>query len=134
MTDTLSERPWFSPVLNKIADVAGDRAALLLGREKACQIIYIPKSYNPDHWLTKLIGEEPARKLVHRYGGNEIEIPPALAGQMRRRRLAIAELTEKGYSINKTTRMLGVARSTVKNHRRRMRIEDDCDDEQGSLF
>lgn len=133
MTDTFSERPWFSPSLNKIADVAGDRAALLLGREKACQSIYIPKLYNGDHWLPKLIGEDAARLLVRHYGGTQVEIPPALSGQMRRRRLAIAELTEKGYSINKTTRMLGVARSTVKNHRRRMRV-DDGEDDQGSLF
>lgn len=134
MTDELSDRPWLSPLLNRIAEVAGQRAALILGRERACQSIFIPKYYRDGHWLPALIGEEAARALIHRFGGTELEIPPALAGQMRRRRHAIAELTQKGYSINRTTRLLGVSRSTVKNHRRRLREDDDDTDDQGSLF
>ena len=37
------DRAFFSPLLNRIADVAGERAALILGREKACQTVYFPK-------------------------------------------------------------------------------------------
>lgn len=135
MTDLSSDRPWFSPLLNKIAEVAGERAALILGRERACQSVFIPKFYRDGHWLPELVGEPAAKALILAFGGTELEIPPALSGQMRRRRHAIAELTEKGYSINHTTRLLGVSRTTVKNHRRRLR-DDDSDDEggQGSLF
>lgn len=125
------DRAWFSPLLNRIAAVAGDRAALILGREKACQTIYIPSRVGPHHWLVKLIGTEPARLLAKEFGSSKIDIPPALTGQKRQRRAAIAQMTDKGYSINKITHALGVARSTVKDHRRRMRGDDE---EQGSLF
>lgn len=140
MTD--ADRPWLSPMLNRIADVAGERAALILGRDRACQTVFIPKRFRADHWLPGLIGDEAARKMIARFGGNEIDIPPALAGQMRRRRIAIAEMTRNGYSINRTTRMLGVSRSTVKNHRRRLKdgepdeygLGEPDDDGQGTLL
>jgi len=129
-----ADRPWLSPMLNRIAEVAGERAALILGRERACQSIFIPKNFRPDHWLPELIGETAALAMIRAFGGTEIEIPPALAGQMRRRALAIAEMTRNGYSINHTTRLLGVSRSTVKNHRRRLKEGEPDDDGQGSLF
>ncbi|KQZ87215.1 hypothetical protein ASD64_07185 [Mesorhizobium sp. Root157] len=132
MTD--DDRPWLSPMLNRIAEVAGERAALILGRERACLTVFIPKHFRPGHWLPELIGEEAARNMIAAFGGTEIEIPPALAGQMRRRRVAIAEMTRNGYSINHTTRLLGVSRSTVKSHRRRLKDGEPDDDGQGSLF
>lgn len=131
MTEQDPDRAWFSPLLNKIAEVAGDRAALILGREKACETIYIPRRVDPTHWLSKLLGEEAATALAKEFGPTRLEIPPALNGQKRKRRAAIAQMTDKGYSINKITRTLGVARSTVIDHRRRMRSDDD---DQGSLF
>lgn len=134
MTEDHADRPWLSPLLNRIADVAGERAALILGRERACQQIFVPKHFKTDHWLPDLIGEEPARRLIAAFGGEAIVIPPALAGQMRRRRMAIAEMTRKGYSINHTTRALGISRSTVKNHRRRIKVISDDDSDQGELF
>ncbi|WP_292178262.1 helix-turn-helix domain-containing protein [Mesorhizobium sp.] len=131
MSDHDPDRAWFSPLLNKIAEVAGDRAALILGRDKACETIYIPRRVGPTHWLSKLIGEEAASAVASEFGPSKLEIPPALNGQKRKRRAAIAQMTDKGYSINRITRTLGVARSTVKDHRRRMRRDDD---DQGSLF
>ncbi|MBP0439455.1 hypothetical protein [Tianweitania sediminis] len=130
------DRAWLSPLLNRIADVAGVRAALLLGNEKACQTIYIPQRVNNEHWLPKLIGMEAARKLAADFGGMKIVIPPALVGEKRRRQRAIAEMTRKGYSISSTASSLGVARSTVNEHRRRLKEPDGDrdDDEQGTLF
>lgn len=120
-----SDRAWFSPLLNRIADVAGDRAALLLGREKACQLIYIPQRPAANHWLTKLVGREAALALGREFAGQKLLIPPALAGQKRRRAHAIAEMTDKGYSINSIAASLGVARSTVIDRRRYARREDE---------
>lgn len=124
------DRAWLSPLLNRIAAVAGERAALILGRDKACETIYVPARISAGHWLARSIGIDAARALAKEYGGSKLEIPPALAGQKRQRRAAIAQMQDKGYSINKTARALGVARSTVKNNRRRVRRDDD----QGSLF
>jgi hypothetical protein len=39
------DRAWFSPLLNRIAEIAGARAALLLGRDRGCQTIYISLSF-----------------------------------------------------------------------------------------
>ncbi|MCW5708690.1 hypothetical protein [Shinella sp.] len=120
MSEQLPERAWFSPLLNEIADVAGERAALLLGREKACQRIFVPKNLKPGHWLCELVGEDAALKLVKRYADSYLDIPPALGGQMRRRRRAITEMTMQGWSIARITRTLGVARSTVTDQRRKI--------------
>lgn len=121
MTEQVPDRAWFSPLLNEIADLAGVRAALLIGREKACQRVYIPKPpIAPDHWLIALVGDEAAIRIGNRWGGHNLDIPPALGGQMRRRRRAITEMTKNGMSINRIARSLGVCRATVTNQRRTM--------------
>jgi hypothetical protein len=126
------DRAWFSPLLNRIAEIAGERAALVLGRDRGCKTIYIPKRFGAGHWLPPLVGEEAARAIAAEFGGSKLDIPPALVGQKRRRRAAIARLNAQGFSINRITAVLGVSRSTVKEHRRYLRQERD--DEQGSLF
>lgn len=121
MSDQIPDRAWFSPLLNDIAEVAGVRAALLIGRDKACQRIYIPTPpLAPSHWLIQLVGDEAASLIGRRWGGNYLDIPPALGGQMRRRRRAITEMTKNGMSINQISRSLGVARSTVTDQRRKI--------------
>lgn len=126
---SLPDRAWFTPLLNRIADVAGERAALILGREKAGEQIYIPKEVTSDHWLAELIGLEPAIALAKSFPGDKIVVPPALAGDKRRRAATIAELANKGYSINAIIRLTGLARSTVQEHLKRVK-----DDRQGSLL
>lgn len=122
------DRAWMTPLLNRIADVAGERAALILAREKACEKIYIPATVTEDHWLPKLIGMESAIALCKRYAGDRIEIPPAMAGDKRRRAQVIAQMIDKGYSTNSIARTLGVTHKTVQLHRRK------ADYGQGSLF
>lgn len=124
----LPDRAWMTPLLNRIADVAGERAALILAHEKACQKIYIPVEVVADHWLVSLVGHEAAEAICDRFGGNTLEIPPALAGDKRRRARAIAEMIEKGYSTNSIARALGVTHKTVQLHRRK------TDSSQGSLL
>ncbi len=126
------DQAWLSPLLNRIAAVAGIRAALILGREKGCQTIYVPRRIPAGHWLERLVGTEAAESLAAEFGGSKIDIPPALTGEKRRRWRAIAEMNRNGYSVNRITKALGVARSTVKDHRRRLR--DTGNDEGGSLL
>lgn len=132
-----ADRAWMTPLLNRIADVAGERAALILGTEKAGQQIYIPVKVDSDHWLAGLINYESALALVGVYGGNNITIPPVMAGDKRRRARVLADLIAKGYSINKIVALTGVARSTVIEHRGRspkaiVTLLDD--DDQGTLL
>jgi DNA-binding NarL/FixJ family response regulator len=119
MSDHLPDRSWLSPLLNEIAEVAGERAAIILAREKACQRIYIPKTLPGDHWLIKLVGDEAAYKIAKRFAGH-LDIAPALGGQKRRRRMAIAEMTENGWSIRKISKSIGISRSTVTDTRRKI--------------
>lgn len=124
----LPDRAWMTPLLNRIADVAGERAALIIAREKACEKIYIPTEVAPDHWLAVLVGLNAAIAICDRFGGNKLEIPPALAGDKRRRAIAIAQMIEKGYSTNSIARALGVTHKTVQLHRRK------TDSGQGTLL
>lgn len=126
----LPDRAYMTPLLNRIADVAGERAAIILGREKAGQRISIPNTMPVDHWLAELIGIEAANAMAEKFGSQKIDIPPALGGDKRRRAMTIAQMIDKGYSINEIVRATGVSRSTVKEHlKKRPR-----DDRQGSLF
>ncbi len=123
-------RMWMTPMLNSIAEIAGEQAALLLGREKAGQQVYIPSTVTADHWLTDLVGIDAASAIAAHYGSQKIVLPAALSGDKRRRAAAIAEMTEKGYSLNKIVRLTGLSRSTVQSHMKRHRP----DSAQGSLF
>lgn len=129
MADYSADRAWMTPLLNKIADIAGERAAVLLAKEKPGQQIYIPEFVTPDHWLTQLVGMDAAKALAAVYGSRKIILPVALNSDQRRRATAIAELLDKGYSINAIVRMTGVSRTTVREHAKRK-----GDDRQGSLF
>lgn len=127
----LPDRAWMTPLLNRIADVAGERAALILGREKACEKIYIPTNAPENHWLSQLVGIDAARAICDQFGPGHLEIPPAMAGEKRRRSQAIAQMLDKGYSTNAIARSLGVTHKTVQLHRRK---KDNDSGSQGSLF
>ncbi|CUX41513.1 hypothetical protein O9X90_14570 [Agrobacterium leguminum] len=126
----LPDRAYMTPLLNRIADVAGERAAVILGREKAGQQIYVPETATPDHWLSELIGLDAAKAMAVRWGSKHIVIPAALAGDKIRRAATIAELLDKGYSINEIVRRTGVSFNTVRNHAKKR----PRDDRQGELF
>lgn len=129
MADYSADRAWMTPLLNKIADIAGERAAVLLAKEKPGQQIYIPEIVTPEHWLAQLVGMEAAKALAVVYGSRKIILPVALNSDQRRRATAIAELLDKGYSINAIVSITGVSRNTVREHAKRK-----TDDRQGSLF
>ncbi|MFK3690397.1 hypothetical protein ACI2J4_08915 [Agrobacterium tumefaciens] len=125
----LPDRAYMTPLLNRIAEVAGERAAIILGREKAGLQIYIPETITPKHWLAELIGFDAAKAMAVVWGSKHIVVPPAMNGDKRRRASTIAELIEKGYSNNQIVELTGVSRRTVIEHRRKR-----PDDRQASLF
>lgn len=132
MSSVDPDQAWLSPLLNRVAAIAGVRAALILGREKGCQTVYVPRQVAARHWLAQMVGLDAAKAIAAEFGGQKLDIPPALVGEKRRRRRAIADMNRSGYSINRITKSLGVARSTVKDHRRRLR--DAGDDDDGKLL
>lgn len=127
----LNDRAWLTPKLNKIADVAGVRAAITLGTEMAGQEIYIPNTVNREHWLAKLVGLDEARAIAEVFGGHMISLPASLGGMRRKVTETLIRMIEEGRSVNQITRATGVCRATVYNHRSKV---SDKDDPQGSLF
>lgn len=138
MSDTPTpDRAWMTPLLNRIANAAGERAALILGREKAGQEFYIPKAVEPDHWLAQLVGLREARAIAAIFGDRNMVLPPGLGGAKRKRASILAEMIDKGYTVNQITAATGVARSTVYDHRRgkdHPRRKPAKDDPQGTLL
>lgn len=126
------DRAYMTPLLNRIADVAGVRAAMTLGRERAGQQIYIPEKAAPDHWLSELVGLDAAQAIAAKWGSKHMVIPAALAGEKIRRAATIAELLDKDYSINDIVRKTGVSFNTVRNHAKKKKKR--LDDRQGELF
>ena len=121
----LPDRVWLTPLLNRIADVAGEEAAIALGRARPGEYVYIPERVSAGHWLAEAVGLEAAEKIAVAFGPTKFEIPQALAGDKRRRAAAIADLIDKGYSTNAIARSLGVSRSTVAQHRRKLPSADE---------
>jgi len=130
MTQT-PDRAYMTPLLNRIAAVAGERAALVLGREKAGQKIYIPGTMTSEHWLATMIGLEAATAIADTFGSQHIVVPAALSGEKIRRARVIAQLLDEGYSINQIVQRTGVSFNTVRNHAKKRGRKND---RQGELF
>lgn len=127
----LSDRAYMTPLLNRIADVAGLAAALKLGSEKAGEQIHIPKSMSPENDLAKLIGFEAAQKMSLAFGGGNLLIPAALSGNRRRIRSTIDDMIDNGHSDNEIVRATGVCRRTVTYRRAELKKDDGS---PGPLF
>lgn len=122
--DNQNDRVWLTPLLNRIANVAGENAAIALGRARAGERIYIPERMTADHWLAELVGLEAASKISAAFGSQKMEIPQSVAGDKRRRAAAIADLIDRGYSTNAIARTLGISQNTVAEHRRKRPVVD----------
>lgn len=131
-SDDNDDRRWMTPLLNRIADVAGLEAAIAIGRAKAGQQISIPKKSPPGHWLHDLVGADAAAKIVETFQDTKIIIPVTLTGAKRQRAEAIAQMAASGYSLNKIVQLTGLSRSTVRAHIDKLDL--NTSPRQGSLF
>lgn len=126
-------RKYLTPLLNRIADVAGVEAAIYIGTRKASRIIYIPAKVKKTHWLSQALGFEKAQALCTEMGPQHISIPPALAGQRKRTHDAIIALTEMSWTVDEIASSLGVARSTVYDNRGRAQMPEPAQTDLFSL-
>lgn len=128
-------RTYLPPSLMEIADIAGMAAALKIGTVYAGRRLYVPRRIGPTHSLVELIGMDAARKLVQHFDGATILIPPALAGQARRRREAIQQMSGEA-SQTEIAHALGIARSTVQRQQAKARggLRKAARSSQGDLF
>ncbi|MGJ5203604.1 helix-turn-helix domain-containing protein [Bradyrhizobium sp. HKCCYLR20261] len=133
-------------VLQEIADVAGEAAALKIAAQHGGRRVYFPSAdrlvaVDGEHyWLIDCVGHELARKICKHFEvdgrGQRIEIPLHVGGTYRQFVRQIAErlhqLEDEGKSSTEIARALGLTQRTVHRHRSRHRGHKNKN--QGSLF
>lgn len=121
----------FPGILREIAEIAGVEAALILSRIKGGTLVHFPSTerLRPDHWLVDAVGHEAACKIVNHIAtaklGIRLYVPrgPENDGRLARARTE-DRLTRAFFStatIDGTALALGIDRSTVSRHWRRLR-------------
>jgi len=127
-------------VLQEIAEVAGEAAALKIAAQYGGKRVYFPAKPGADeHWLVTCVGWDAANKICAHFAdrkcGLRIEIPLHIGGTYRQFLRSISErvhaLDGDGLSSGQIAGKLGLTQRTV--HRHRMRHRGGGDD-QGSLF
>jgi len=85
------KRDTWPELINEIAEVVGDEAAMTLFIRFAGRHIRIPMKANPDHLLDKTIGSEKANLLRKRFSNELITIPSGRLLLMKIRNRQIME-------------------------------------------
>lgn len=112
-------------VLDEIAKVAGEPAALLIAASVGGQRVYIPAKAADGHWLVACVGREKADKICRHFEvdgrGARVDIPLGAAGAYPQLRRAIArrvhELDRGGASARKIAGEVGITTRAVHRHR-----------------
>lgn len=117
-------------LLREIAELIGVPAALTLSRAYGGRRIYVPRRYDPDHPLVKLLGHAEAIKLIDNYGGMEhfdVPLASSLARELRNR--AVRRDRRMGDSCSTLARRYNTTERTI------WRILGDAPDgQQPTLF
>lgn len=117
-------------LLQEIADVVGEAAALAIASRAGGTRIYLPAQASDDHWLVQAVGRAAADKLCHHFAvdgrGQRLDIPLHVGGTFRQLTRAIAEAVHKmddgtEASSQQIARRFGVTQRTVHRHRARHR-------------
>lgn len=115
----------------ELIDVVGLQAALAIVEERGGVRLFVPKIYKPDHWLCKLIGTDPAAKLIAYYGGEEIEISRCAAALNAVKEHQIAN---SDASNSELARQYGYTERGIRKLRRRVEERDGINANQIGLF
>lgn len=123
-------------VLADIAMIAGEEAARRVAGTVGGTQVYIPPHPGPDHWLSKLVGLEAARKIADHFtagvGSARIEIPLGDFGfmastQARCDAMLLAGASERDIAL--------ALRYTIRGVRkRRARLKALRDSRQANFF
>jgi hypothetical protein len=124
-------------VLDEIARIAGEDAARAVAGAVGGVQVYIPPAPDADHWLSKLVGIEDARRIADHFtagfGGIRIEIPNHDTGFMARAQAKCDAMLLSGkHSERDIARALGYTIRGVR--KRRARLNRLRDTRQGDLF
>lgn len=123
-------------VLEDIARIAGDEAARRVAAAVGGTRVYIPPRPGPDHWLSKLVGQEAARLIGDHFTagilGARVDIPLGDTGFVASQRARIDAMILAGRSERDIARACGYTDRGVR--KRRAKLKAARDSRQGSLF
>jgi hypothetical protein len=132
-------------VLEEIAEVAGEAAALAIAARHGGRRVYFPAVRKlldgyESYWLVECVGIELARKICAHFEvdgrGQRIDIPLHVGGSYRQFVRSVAQrvhaLDREGKSSTEISQQLGLTQRTV--HRHRARHGKPKNDKQGKLF
>ena len=117
-------------VLQEIAEVAGEAAALAIASRAGGTRIYLPARAADEHWLVQAVGRAHADALCDHFAvdgrGARLDVPLHVGGTFRQLQRAIAEVVHKmddgsEASSREIARKVGITQRTVHRHRARHR-------------
>ncbi|EAU40181.1 hypothetical protein FP2506_11512 [Fulvimarina pelagi HTCC2506] len=127
-------------LLEEIAEVAGEEAAMKLAAAHGGTRRYIPGDASDGHWLPRLVGREAANRICAHFShmdeqgnpvGQQVLLPLGATGSLRDARRRAAKCIANGGSAADAARAAGLTERTAYRIRRRMKAADD---RQGDLF
>jgi hypothetical protein len=128
-------------ILQEIADLVGEQAALAVASHAGGVRIYFPAHAEDGHWLVRCVGREAADKICAHFAvdarrGQRVEIPLHVGGTYRQLIRAIAERVHKldgeNASSTEISRKVGITQRSIHRHRARHRGKRDG--KQGQLL
>ena len=100
--------------LREIAELIGLPAALTLSRVYGGRRLYVPRRYDPEHPLVKLLGHQAAIRLIDNYGGLEhFDVPMAASLTRELRNRAIRRDRARGDSCSTLARRYQMTERTI---------------------
>lgn len=128
----MTGRAHMPDLLARIAEAAGDEAAMLVAKAYGGCQLYVPKALSPDHRLVSILGEDRAQKVWQVLpAGEAVLIPMGAAAGPAARRRAVSQMLDGEISQQEAARAVGVHVRTVARVAKKKR---DRDDAQGDLF
>ena len=110
-------------LLARIAEVAGEEAALLVAKEWGGQPLYVPQEVTPGHRLVQVLGRLRAEKVAAALGYGEIVVPLGPYADDHAKRMLIRRPLADGLPQHIVARKARVHLRTVEREAQRMRTE-----------
>lgn len=111
-------------ILQEIADIAGEDAALAIASARGGTQVYIPPVPDIDHWLCRLIGVNNARKVAEHLtcgvGGRRVNLPLGPASSAARVRARVDEMIREGRSERDIALATRYDIRSIRRRRKRM--------------
>jgi hypothetical protein len=108
----------------KLADVVGLTAALLLTAWFGNRRIYVPTSTaDREHLVLKVIGDEAFEALVNHHGGEYLQVPLLDLDGLKTAGL-VYRLSQKGVGADDLAELTGVCKNTIFSIRKQLRLEN----------